>query len=58
MLCAFGLLRPDAARRVLQISRHGPQLQANVARYLQLRSHITTHGLTHAEAIAWFRGQA
>lgn len=57
MLCAFGLLRPDAARRVLQISRHPAQLAANVSRYVAARNHVLANGLTQAEAIAHFRGQ-
>src|SRR5207249_4021657 len=56
MLCAFGLLRPEAARRVVQLSRNAPQLKANVDRYLQVCNHFSRHGLTQAEAIAYFRG--
>ena len=57
MLCAFGLLRPEAARRSLQISRQPSHLQANVARYIQLSNHILTNALTQAETIAYFRSQ-
>ena len=57
MLCAFGLLRPDAARRTLQITRFPSHLQQNVTRYIQLTNQIFQNALTQEETIAWFRAQ-
>ncbi len=57
MLCALGLLRPEAARRSLAISRSGSLLHANVNRYIQTSNHIIANALTQAETIAYFRAR-
>ena len=57
MLCAFGLLRPEAAQCVLRLGRHQKELKANVDRYLKVRNHLIVNGLTQAETIAHFRAQ-
>lgn len=57
MLCAFGLLRSDAAQRVVNGSRYPAQLKTNLARYLNARNQILANGLTQAETIAYFRAQ-
>jgi tryptophan halogenase len=57
MLCAFGLLRPEHARQVVQWSRHPKFLQENVARYIQIRNHILASALTQEEAIQFFRAE-
>ena len=50
MLGAFGLLRREHARRMVELSRHPEMLQANVGRYLQVRNQILATALSHAEA--------
>jgi tryptophan halogenase len=57
MLCAFGLLRPEAARRVIKASDNRALLRANVARYMQISKYILAHALTQEETIAYFRSQ-
>jgi tryptophan halogenase len=58
MLCGLGLLRPEYARRVVQMSRHQKLLEENTARYLQIRNHIAANALTQVEAIQYFRDMA
>ena len=55
MLCGFDLLVPEHARRMVELSRHPEMLQANVARYLQVRNHILGTALSHTEATQYFR---
>jgi tryptophan halogenase len=57
MLSGMGLLKPEHARRLVELSRHRKELQENVERYLQIRNHITATALTHAEAIRFFRDE-
>ena len=57
MLCAFGLLRPDAARRVVQNSLHSAELKENVERYLWIRNYIIANAFTQADSIAYFRSR-
>jgi tryptophan halogenase len=55
MLCGMGWLRGEHGRRVVELSRHRPWLEENVARYLQIRNHVVPVALTHSEAIRHFR---
>jgi hypothetical protein len=55
MLCGMGLFRREHAQRMVAHSRHRPEMEANTARYLQIRNRIIPAALTQAEAIAYYR---
>jgi tryptophan halogenase len=55
MLCGMGLLLREHAQRMVAHSRHRPEMEANTARYLQIRNRIIPTALTQAEAIAYYR---
>jgi len=58
MLSGMGLLRPEHARRLVELSRHKKELQENVERYIQIRNRVVATALTQAEAIRYFRDQS